>query len=75
MYKRQVQYSLKPQLKTLGPKYGKQLGLVKKFLETCDAAAVVNAVKEGGVYKANFEGADFEFAAEALLISLSLIHI
>ena len=64
-------YNLKPQLKTLGPKYGKQLGAVKKFLETCDAAAVVNAVKDGGVYRADFEGVALEFSADDLLISSS----
>ncbi|MCQ2399297.1 MAG: isoleucine--tRNA ligase, partial [Clostridia bacterium] len=30
-----ISYTLKPQLKTLGPKYGKSLGLVKEFLATC----------------------------------------
>ena len=64
-----VKYSLKPQLKTLGPKYGKQLALVKKFLETCDAAAVVKAVKDGGTYQTEYEGASFEFTAEDLLVS------
>ena len=64
-----VKYSLKPQLKTLGPKYGKQLGAVKKFLETCDAAAVVKAVKDGGTYQTEYEGASFEFTAEDLLVS------
>ena len=65
-----VKYSLKPQLKTLGPTYGKQLGAVKKFLETCDAAAVVKAVKDGGTYQTEYEGASFEFTAEDLLVSL-----
>jgi isoleucyl-tRNA synthetase len=43
-------YKLKPQLKTLGPKYGKKLGLITKFLATCDAGAVVEAVKNGGEF-------------------------
>ena len=43
-------YKLKPQLKTLGPKYGKKLGLISKFLSTCDAGAVVEAVRNGGSF-------------------------
>ena len=69
-----VKYNLKPQLKTLGPKYGKNLGLVKKFLETCDAAAVVAAVRAGKVYKTSYEGAEFEFAEEDILVSSSSLE-
>ena len=64
-----VKYNLKPQLKTLGPKYGKNLALVKKFLETCDAAEVVKTVRAGEVYKTEFEGVSFEFSADDLLVS------
>jgi len=46
-----ISYKLKPQLKTLGPKYGKKLGKISAFLATCDAKAVVNAVKNGGSYE------------------------
>ncbi|MDE6585058.1 MAG: isoleucine--tRNA ligase, partial [Clostridia bacterium] len=45
-----LSYKLKPQLKTLGPKYGKQLGAITKFLSECDAKTVVNEVKGGGKY-------------------------
>lgn len=64
-----VKYNLKPQLKTLGPKYGKNLALVKKFLETCDAAEVVKTVRAGEVYKTEFEGVSLEFSADDLLVS------
>ena len=63
-----VSYKIKPQLKTLGPKYGAKLGKVKKFLDTCNAAEVVAAVKAGNVYKTEFEGDTFEFALEDLQI-------
>lgn len=46
-----LSYKLKPQLKTLGPKYGKQLGAISKFLAECDAKSVVDAVKGGGSYE------------------------
>ncbi|MGN1061781.1 MAG: isoleucine--tRNA ligase, partial [Candidatus Scatosoma sp.] len=48
-----ISYKLKPQLKTLGPKYGKKLGAISAFLSSCDAKKakeVVDAVKNGGVY-------------------------
>ena len=64
-----VKYKLKPQLKTLGPRYGKALGLIKNFLETCDAAKVVACVKAGGVYKTELGGTEVELALDDLLIS------
>jgi isoleucyl-tRNA synthetase len=48
-----ISYKLKPQLKTIGPKYGKKLGMIKAYLEGCDAKAakaVVDAVKNGGEF-------------------------
>ena len=64
-----VTYTIKPQLKTLGPKYGAKLGKVRKFFEVCDANAVVATVKAGEIYKTEFEGDAFEFALDDLLIS------
>ncbi len=45
-----ISYKLKPQLKTLGPKYGKKLGVITAFLNTCDGQKVVEAVRGGGEY-------------------------
>ncbi len=45
-----ISYKLKPQLKTLGPKYGKKLGMITQFLATCDGQAVVSTVRGGGEY-------------------------
>ena len=48
-----ISYKLKPQLKTIGPKFGKKLGMIKTYLEGCDAKsakAVVDAVKNGGEF-------------------------
>ncbi len=45
-----VRYVLKPQLRTLGPKYGKQLKAITQFLSECDAGEVVSAVRNGGSY-------------------------
>ena len=66
---RLVTYKLKPQLKTLGPKYGKLLGGIRAFLDGCNGAEVVAAVKGGGTYKTEINGAEVEFAEEDLLIS------
>ncbi len=64
-----VSYKLKPQLKTLGPKYGKLLGAIRNFLDTCDTAAVVATVKAGKTYETELDGAKVEFTLDDLLIS------
>ncbi len=64
-----ISYKIKPQLKTLGPKYGAKLGLIRNFLETCDATEVVETVKSGKTYTVNLGGADIEFTVDDLLIS------
>ncbi len=51
-----IKYRLKPQLKTLGPKYGKKLGAISAFLASCNAKEVVDAVKGGGTYEIAGEG-------------------
>ena len=45
-----ISYKLKPQLKTLGPKYGKKLGAISAFLASCDAKKVVDTVRAGKPY-------------------------
>ena len=45
-----ISYKLKPQLKTLGPKYGKKLGAISAFLANCDAKKVVDTVRGGVPY-------------------------
>ena len=64
-----ISYKIKPQLKTLGPKYGAKLGLIRQFLETCDATEVVETVKSGKPYVVNLGGIDVEFNLDDLLIS------
>ncbi len=58
-------YRLKPQLKTLGPKYGKKLGVISKFLAECNAKEVVTAVR-GGSY--TIPGEDIVLTQEDLQI-------
>ncbi|MDE7439547.1 MAG: isoleucine--tRNA ligase, partial [Clostridia bacterium] len=61
-----IGYKLKPQLKTLGPKYGKKLGVISAFLANCNAKEVVNAVKNGGTYE--IKGEDIILTEEDLQI-------
>lgn len=65
-----VSYSLKPQLKTLGPKYGKYLGKIKEFLSSCNANEVVAKVKNGQMIKLEVDGQEIEIGKDDLLISL-----
>jgi isoleucyl-tRNA synthetase len=41
-------YAFKPQLKTVGPKYGKHLGEIQKLLATLDGNQAMNALKTTG---------------------------
>ncbi len=64
-----VSYKIKPQLKTLGPKYGAKLGKIRQFLDTCNALEVVSTVKAGKTYVADLDGDKIEFTLDDLLIS------
>lgn len=66
-----VNYTLKPQLKTLGPKYGKKINEIREFLSSCDALKVVNTVENGEVFKTVLGGEEVEFTKDDLLISVS----
>ncbi|MFA5449794.1 MAG: isoleucine--tRNA ligase [Clostridia bacterium] len=64
-----VDYSLKPQLKTLGPKYNRLIGKIREYLATADAYPIIKAVKAGGVWQAELDGQTVEFGEGDLLIS------
>ena len=66
-----VNYTLKPQLKTLGPKYGKKLNAIREFLSNCDALKVVETVEKGEVFSVELDGDTVEFTKDDLLISVS----
>ena len=42
-------YIFKPQLKTVGPKYGKQLGMIQKELATLDGNEAMDQLNENGI--------------------------
>ena len=41
-----ITFELKPQLKTLGPKYGKDLGIIREFLQNVDAYDLVSKMQQ-----------------------------
>ena len=64
-------YSFKPQLRTVGPKYGKFLGKIKQELENIDGHAAMAQLKSTGVLTLNVPGADVQLAEEDLLITMT----
>ena len=62
-----VSYSFKPQLKTLGPKYGKQLGEIRNALAELDSSAKAKLDADGCI-KLNISIGEIELTAEDLLI-------
>ncbi|MGN0436493.1 MAG: isoleucine--tRNA ligase [Wujia sp.] len=64
-------YSFKPQLRTVGPKYGKQLGGIKEYLANVDGNAAMAALKTEGVLKFDVAGVEVALAEEDLLIDVA----
>ncbi len=62
-----VSYSFKPQLKTLGPKYGKQLGEIRNTLAELDSSAKAE-LDANGFIKLNISIGEIELTADDLLI-------
>ena len=64
-------YEIKPQLKTLGPKYGKLIGAIRERFANLGERAreVVENVKNGGKHVFDFNGDRVEVSQEDLLIS------
>ena len=65
-----VSYELKPQLRTVGPKYGKLLGGIKNFLTTAGSAENVGKVRQGGALEFEVDGQKVELFEDDLLIGL-----
>jgi isoleucyl-tRNA synthetase len=64
-------YSFKPQLRTVGPKYGKFLGGIQKALSALDGNAAYAELKANGVLRLPEVDASIELAEEDLLISMA----
>ena len=63
-----VSYSFKPQLKTVGPKYGKLLGKIKEALSSLDGHAAMKSLNETGSLNFDFNGEKAVLGREDLLI-------
>lgn len=64
-------YTFKPQLKTVGPKYGKQLGNIKKVLSELDGNRAMDMLGEQGALSFEFDGNYVELTKEDLLIDMT----
>ena len=65
-----ISYRVKPQLKTLGPRYGKLLPKINQYLAGEGIGnAVVAAHNRGESYKLDIDGTEISLAAEDVLVS------
>ena len=67
-------YSFKPQLKTVGPKYGKMLGGIKVALDQLDGNAAMDEINETGSLKLDINGQEVTLFKEDLLIDTAQIE-
>ena len=63
-----ISYSFKPQLRTVGPKYGKLLGGIRQALTDINGTAAMNELRTNGVLKLDINGTNVELTEEDLLI-------
>ena len=61
-------YTFKPQLRTVGPKYGKQLGGIRKYLAELDGNAAMDTLKAEGALRFDVNGVAVELTTDDLLI-------
>ena len=64
-------YTFKPQLRTVGPKYGKQLGGIRKHLEGLDGNAAMDELNASGALRFDVDGTEVELAKDDLLIEMA----
>ncbi len=64
-------YTFKPQLRTVGPKYGKQLGGIQKTLGSIDGNAAMDELKTNGAIKFMVGDVEVALAEEDLLIDVA----
>ena len=67
-------YTFKPQLKTVGPKYGKMLGSIKAALDSVDGNAAMDEINETGALKLDVNGQEITLFKEDLLIDTAQVE-
>ena len=65
-----ISYSFKPQLKTVGPKYGKHLGKIREYLSNVDGSEAKAELDKNGALALSFDGEAVALTEEDLLIEL-----
>ena len=63
-----VSYTFKPQLKTVGPKFGPKLGAIRQLLPTIDGSAAKKELDTAGHLTLHLADGDIELLPEDLLI-------
>ena len=61
-------YVFKPQLKTVGPKYGKHLNAIREYLSNVNGREAMNTLKTEGALKFEADGTEVSLTEEDLLI-------
>ncbi len=64
-------YSFKPQLRTVGPKYGKHLNAIKEYLANVDGNKAMSELKADGVIKFTADDTEIALAEKDLLIDVA----
>ena len=64
-------YTFKPQLKTVGPKYGKLLGRIRQALTELDGSAAMDTLNESGALTFDFDGQEVVLTKDDLLIDVA----
>ena len=64
-------YTFKPQLRTVGPKYGKQLGGIQKTLASLDGNKAMDELNENGKLSFEVNGVTVELTKDDLLIDMT----
>ncbi len=67
-------YSFKPQLKTVGPKYGKFLGGIRDYLASVDGNKSMEELETSGAIKFTVNGEEISLEKEDLLIEAAQVE-
>ena len=64
-------YTFKPQMRTLGPKYGKLLNAIRTALTEVDGNAAMNDLNTKGILKLDIDGNEVELTPEDVLTEMT----
>ena len=67
-------YNFKPQLKTVGPKYGKFLNAIREYLANVDGNAAMDELEANGAIKFDVDGSTISLEKEDLLIESAQVE-